>query len=151
MDNEKIAPVIRRRITRAVHKGLNDSMGDPFWDQLEDAELDARAPLVDVQDRNDHFLLVAELPGIPKDKVDVSIEDNVVELTGENVLECEIGHEDLAYLCNERSVTNFHRRVPLPEPVIPGDAEANMADGVLVIKLPKRPTVSTGTVKLRVD
>jgi HSP20 family protein len=150
MDRDNKAPIVRRRILKAVRESLAEKWDDPFWAQLEDAELDARSPLIDIQDRDDHYLLVAELPGIPKDKVDVKVHENMVEVTGENVLECELGHEDLAYLCNERSFTNFHRKVPLPNPVLPNTSEANMENGVLVIKLPKKVETEEPTISLKV-
>jgi HSP20 family protein len=150
MERERIAPVVRKKVIKAVKESLAESWEDPFWAQLEDAELDARAPPIDIQDREDHFLLIAEMPGIPKDKVDLKVAENMVEITGENVLECELGHEDLAYLCNERAITNFHRTVPLPKAILPDKAEASMELGVLMIKLPKKPEPETTSVKLEI-
>ena len=150
MERERIAPVVRKKVIKAVKESLADAWEDPFWAQLEDAELDARAPPIDIQDREDHFLVIAEMPGIPKEKVDLKVAENMVEITGENVLECELGHEDLAYLCNERAITNFHRKVPLPKAVVPDEAEASMELGVLIIRLPKRPEPETASVKLEI-
>ena len=150
MDREGKTPVIRRRILRAVQQSLAESWNDPFWAQLEDAELGARAPLIDIQDRDDHLLLVAEMPGVPKENVNINVTASRVEITGENVLACELDHDDLAYLCNERSMTNFHRTIPLPKAVLPDGAEASMENGILVIKLPKEIPMDGPVVSLKV-
>jgi HSP20 family protein len=150
-ERERIAPVIRERVIRAVQQSLAEAWGDPFWSQLEEAYEDARAPLVDVQDRDDHYLVVAEMPGIPKENVDVRAKEDSVEISGDAQLACEIDHVDLAYLCNERTMTNFRRRVPLPKPVVPSKVEATMEDGVLVVKLPKvRPREDEAAVLVKV-
>ncbi|UCC92833.1 MAG: Hsp20/alpha crystallin family protein [Thermoplasmata archaeon] len=139
MDDKEIDQVIRRKVQKAVEQSLSEAWDDPFWAQLEDLEDDIRAPPIDVQDHDDHFLIVAEMPGVPKEQVNIKVTDNIVELTGENALECDIDAMETAYLCNERATTNFHRKVPLPGPVVPEDAEASMKLGVLTLKLPKRP------------
>ena len=151
MNQEQKAPVIRRRILKAVQQSLAESWADPFWAQLEDAELDARAPLIDIQDRDDHLLLVAEMPGIPKENVNINVTASQVEITGENALACEIDHDDLAYLCNERSMTSFHRTIPLPKAVLPDGAEASMENGILVIKLPKEMPRDGPAISLKVS
>ena len=143
-------PLLRRRIIQTVQDSLARSFQDPFWAQMEEMEEDARMPLMDVQDRGDHYMLVAELPGIPKENVDVSVQDNEVEISGDNVLACELGSEDLAYVCNERTRTKFFRKVVLPVPVVTEDAEASMEDGVLSVKLPKKKPEPSHKVNLKV-
>jgi HSP20 family protein len=151
MDQDDKAPLIRRRIIKAVQQGLAEAWDDPYWAQLEDAEDDTRVPPMDIQDRDDHYLLVIEMPGIPREKVDVNVKETLVEISGENALECDIDHADLAYLCNERTTTNFRRNVPLPGPVVPDGAEANLKDGVLVVRLPKKVEVEAQSVSLTVS
>jgi HSP20 family protein len=138
MEDKEIDQVIRRKVQKAVEKSLAEAWDDPFWAQLEELEDDVRAPPIDVQDHDDHFLIVAEMPGVPKEQVNIKVTDNIVELAGENALECDIDMMETAYLCNERATTNFHRKVPLPGPVVPEGAEASMKLGVLTLKLPKR-------------
>jgi HSP20 family protein len=138
MDDKDIDKVIRRKVQKAVEQSLSEAWEDPFWAQLEDLEDDMRAPPIDVQNHADHFLIVAEMPGVPKDQVDIKVSESIVELSGENALECDIDAMETAYLCNERATTSFHRKVPLPSPVSPEGAEASMKLGVLTLKLPKK-------------
>jgi HSP20 family protein len=144
-------PLLRRRIIQTVQDSLSRSFQDPFWAQLEEMEEDARLPLLDIQDREDHYMLVAELPGIPKDNVDVSVLENNVEISGDNVLACELGVEDLAYICNERTQTKFYRKVAIPGPILPEEAEASMEHGVLTVKLPKKLPEPSQKVSLKVE
>ncbi|NIP33783.1 MAG: Hsp20 family protein [Thermoplasmata archaeon] len=138
MDDKEMDQVIRRKVQKAVEKSLAEAWDDPFWAQLEELEDDVRLPPIDVQDHDDHFLLVAEMPGVPKEHVGIKVTENSVEVSGESALECDIDAMETAYLCNERATTGFHRKVPLPRPVVPGDAEASMKMGVLTLKLPKK-------------
>lgn len=150
MDDKEIDQVIRRKVQKAVEQSLSESWEDPFWAQLEDLEDDVRAPPIDVQDHDDHFLIVAEMPGITKEQVNITVTGNIVELTGENALECDIDQMETAYLCNERATTNFHRKVPLPGPVVPDRAEAAMKLGVLTLKLPKLSETEANAVTVKI-
>ena len=58
MEEKHIAPVIRNRIIRAVRDGLDEAWEDPFWAQLDEADDDSRAPLIDVQDHPEHYTMV---------------------------------------------------------------------------------------------
>ena len=150
MDDKEIDQVIRRKVEKAVEQSLSGAWDDPFWAQLEDLEDDVRTPPIDVQDHDDHFLIVTEMPGVPKEQVEVKVTENMVEITGENALECDIDHMETAYLCNERATTNFHRKVPLPRPVVPEGAKAEMRLGVLTLHLPKKAESEAEAVTLSI-
>ena len=147
----KGAPRRARVASRPIVTPAREPMTDPFMAQLQQMDDDERLPLIDIQDRGDHLVIVAELPGIPKDRVKVDAMEDRLEISGENVLACELDVENYAYLCNERTQTNFHRVVPLPERVVPGKATARITDGVLVVSVPKlRPKERGKTVPVSV-
>ena len=150
MDDKEIDQVIRRKVQKAVEQSLSETWDDPFWAQLEDLEDDVRAPPI-VQDHDDHFLIVAEMPGVPKEQVAIKVTENLVELSGENALECDIDMMETAYLCNERATTNFHRKVPLPRPEVPEGAEASMKMGVMTLKLPKKVETEVDAVTVNIN
>jgi len=151
MDDKELDQLIRRRVQKELERSLADAYDDPFWAQLEELEEDVRIPPIDVQDHEDHFLIVAEMPGIPKDKVNVQVTESRVDIRGENALECDIDQMDTAYLCNERTITNFHRTVPLPKAVVPSEAEASMRMGVLTLKLPKKAEDDSAPVSVNIS
>lgn len=95
------------------------------------------APVVDLIDKKNHFLLRADLPGLRKEDVKISIsDDNLLTISGETKRSEEEAKEDY-YRC-ERCYGEFSRSVQLPVEVIPERVEATLKDGILEIKLPKR-------------
>jgi len=95
-----------------------------------------REPIVDLVDLGDKFELTAEIPGIPKDKIDINLSDDGIEISAE--IEGEKEEKDKEYCCRERSYRSFYRRMYFPEDVISDKANATMTDGVLKVELPKK-------------
>jgi HSP20 family protein len=99
------------------------------------AAFEGRMPRVDVIDRDDEVVVHAELPGVDKDDVEVSMTDNTVTIKGSTRREEKEEKGDY-YRC-EISRGAFARTVTLPGDVDADKAEANFKDGVLELKLPK--------------
>ena len=95
-----------------------------------------RAPLVDLMDKGDHFLLRAELPGFNKDMVNVELNKDTL------VLKAEMKHEEdesnQGYLHRERTYSQAQRVINFPEEVNPDQVEAKMTDGILELKIKKK-------------
>jgi HSP20 family protein len=93
------------------------------------------APVVDVFEADDHYTLTAELPGMEKKDVHVTMEDHVLTLTGERRYE----HEEKDEKCHrmERSYGTFSRSFSLPGAVKELAIEAKFKDGILTVVLPK--------------
>jgi HSP20 family protein len=92
-------------------------------------------PAMDLVETDDHFVLRADLPGLSEDDVDLSLEDNVLTLSGERKTEHEERGEGFYRL--ERAAGTFSRSLTLPEGV-DGDAIAATFDkGVLEVRIPK--------------
>jgi len=108
-----------------------------------------REPLVDLADMGDRFELTAEIPGIPKDKIDIRISDDGIEIKAEVEEKKEEKEKD--YVCKERSYRSFYRKMSLPDEVISDKGEAKMIDGMLKITLPKKePKAAPKMKKLEV-
>jgi len=109
-----------------------------------------RAPRTDVTDTGASYKVVAEIPGVPKEKLDVRIRGGTVEIRAENAGEKE--EKDEHYLRRERTYSGFYRAFELPESVVATEAKAKVADGVLELELPKQhPTPSEHEVKVAVQ
>jgi HSP20 family protein len=94
------------------------------------------APAVDVHEDPERLVLRAELPGIKREDIDVSIDANVLTLKGERKLEKEEqGHR---YHRIERSYGTFVRQFQLPSNVDSAKIDAQLTDGVLTIALDKK-------------
>jgi HSP20 family protein len=92
-------------------------------------------PAMDLVETDDHFVLRADLPGLSEDDVELSLEDNVLTLSGERKTEHEERGEGFYRI--ERAAGTFSRSLTLPEGV-DGDAIAATFDkGVLEVRIPK--------------
>lgn len=94
------------------------------------------APSVDVLEEAEALLLRAELPGVKREDIDVSVDANVLTLKGERKLEAE--ESKRRYHRVERSYGTFVRQFQLPSNVDATTIEAQLADGVLTLRIAKK-------------
>lgn len=115
----------------------------------EETGLRLRTPLVDVVDAGREFLVKAELPGVAKEDLDLSVTPEGLELRAETKREREEKDEDYYY--RERVYGGYRRALSFPEEVLPDQAEATLKDGVLEVRVPKKaPAPKREPVKVRV-
>lgn len=113
----------------------------PAW-----GELTARIPKVDVVDRDTEILVRAEVPGVAKEDLDVSVSDNAVTIKGET--RHEESEEKGDYHRRETTHGAFTRTVALPDTVNADGAKAQFKDGVLELTLPKEEKAKRRSVKI---
>jgi len=106
----------------------------------------AFAPKVDVLDRDDDVVVRAELPGVKKEDVEVSISGNMLTIKGET--KHEEKEEKGDYYRAEMSRGAFSRTFSLPTEVDQARAAAAMKDGVLELTLPKIEKSKRRTIKI---
>jgi len=94
-------------------------------------------PRVEVFQKDDQFIVRAELPGLKKDDVEVNVTDEAITIQGQRRSERE--EEQGGFYHSERSYGSFYRAIPLPEGVIADKADASFENGVLEVKLPAPP------------
>lgn len=105
-----------------------------------------RMPRVDVIDREGEFCVRAELPGVSKDDLEVSLQENTVTLRA--AMQTEQKEEEGQYYRREMSRGEFQRTLRLPAPVQSENAKATFKDGILELTLPKAPGFKRQTVKV---
>jgi HSP20 family protein len=132
-----IAPWRPRREIEDWERYLEDFFGRPMW-RLP-VEERGWMPAVDVFEKDDKFIVKAELPGMKEEDIDVSVVGDALMIKGEKKTESEVKEADY-YRC-ERSYGSFYRSIPLPSTVDANKIEADFEDGVLEITLPKSPEV----------
>ncbi len=93
------------------------------------------SPSVDVYENADRYVLVAELPGLRKEDVQIELKENVLTLKGERKFEDE--YKDQTCHRMERAYGQFVRSFSLPTQVEAGKVEAKFKDGVLTVTVPK--------------
>ena len=95
----------------------------------------AQVPYVDVIDREGDIVVTADLPGVNKDDIRISVRDSTLEVSAEKKVRED--REDEGYLRRERGYSRFYRAIRLPTPVDEAQASASFNNGVLEITLPK--------------
>ncbi len=98
--------------------------------------LPTRAPLVDLIDEGNQYIIKTELPGFDKEEVDIELNKDFLILKAEKKSEQE--EKSKNYLHRERAYTSCHRTVNFPEEVDPSKVEGIMKNGILELKIPKR-------------
>jgi HSP20 family protein len=111
-------------------------------------ELASWLPTTDVYTSNGNLIVKAELPGLTKEDVEVSVDGGCLVVKGERKEEKE--EEDKEYYRSERSYGSFYRRVPLPEKVDASRISAKVKDGVLEVTIPLPATESKPATKIQV-
>jgi HSP20 family protein len=106
-------------------------------------------PAVDIYETDTHDLVLkAELPGLDRDEIDVTVEDGVLVLKGSKKLESDVKEEH--YRRIERSYGTFHRSFTLPNTVDASKVSADYRNGVLTVKLPFREEARPRTINVGV-
>jgi HSP20 family protein len=111
------------------------SWENPLWSEMAKS-MDVRVPSVDVIDREEEIVVRAEIPGVEKENLEVSLSDDRLTIKGSTQQEKE-EKEAGEYTRREMSRGSFTRMVTLPANVDGEKAKASFKDGVLELTLPK--------------
>ncbi len=104
---------------------------------------------VDVREDAEHIYVEAELPGLTKEDIEITLEDGVLTIAGEKKIENEEERE--GYEVRERRYGKFSRTFELPSVVDEGKVRANLKDGVLLVTLDKREEVRPKRIEVIAD
>jgi HSP20 family protein len=103
---------------------------------------------VDVAEKNGAYLVTAELPGVRKEDIQVSIDGAQVTLAAEVKREREVS-QDERVLHTERTFGKLTRSFTLPQELDESKAEAKFRDGVLELTLPKKAAVQRRQISIQ--
>ncbi len=117
----------------------------PSWAELE-APFKGETPKVDMIDRDNEIVIRAELPGVKKDNLDVTMTEHSVTIRAST--EHEKKEEKGEYYRREMSRGEFQRSLPLPGNIDSDNAKASFKDGILELTLPKVESAKRKTVKV---
>ena len=137
-------------------KHLRDFFGDVFdFDIIPQSRRLRRkwleggewSPLVDVIDKKDKIIAKAELPGVDKKDIKITLSDNTLTIRGERKEERETKKED--YYCCERVQGSYSRTIALPVEVDNTKIKASFKNGVLEVTLPKAEEVKPKEIEIK--
>jgi HSP20 family protein len=130
---------------------LDPSFSDNFESALRrffaPATFDADAPAlqmrIDVREKENAYEVKADIPGVKKEDINVRIDGNVVQIDAEVKREKETRDDGDRVLRSERYFGTVSRTFSLADDVDDSKAQANYADGVLTLALPKKATAAS--------
>ena len=136
---------LQERIDRLFEDSFSRLRG-PF--SSEALERGAWSPAVDIVESDDEIVLKADLPGLDPADVDIQVQNGTLTLKGERKFTSDVKEDD--YRRVERVYGSFLRSFSLPQTVDPDKVEADYRNGVLEVRLPKRPEAKPKQIKVAV-
>ena len=119
-------------LPREIDRLMEDTLGP--WGRGEN--LRQWFPVTDISETPESLTLRLEVPGLTRDQIKISVENNTLSVRGEKVQ--ETSSEDESFHRTERSFGAFERSFALPPYVDTDQVKASLNDGVLAISLPRR-------------
>ena len=105
-------------------------------------------PALDVYEDKDNLTVKAELPGMKREEIEVSLHDGALTISGERKSETKDGNAEVYR--SERFVGRFQRTVTLPSPVASDKVKASYKDGILTVTLPKAEEAKPRKIQVNV-
>ena len=93
-------------------------------------------PAVDIREEQNRYVVEADIAGVARENIDISLEDSVLTVKGERAIESGENAEN--YRRRERTYGSFVRQFTLPDTVNTEAISATVTDGVLEIRIPKQ-------------
>ena len=106
------------------------------------------APLVDIVEDDNEYLIKAELPEVKKEDVKVTVQDDVLTISGQRQYEKE--EKGKKYHRVERAYGSFTRSFTLPEDADGEKVAAEFKDGVLKVRLPKSEKARPKSIEVKI-
>ncbi len=103
---------------------------------------------MDFVERDDHYAVHVDLPGIPKEEVKINLEGDVLSISAERSMQRQEEQEN--YQIMERQYGKMQRSIRLPQDVNIDAAEAQYENGVLNLKLPRVQKLSEKTKSIEI-
>lgn len=126
---------------------LTPKSSNSFFDQFERFVRDPLAPVrnfvsdnmlnVDVKDDGDVYTIEADLPGVEREDIKLTMEEDMLNISIEKKQESDEEKEDGRYIRRERFYSSSSRSIRLPLALPDGEVHARLADGVLEVTVPK--------------
>ena len=134
--------LVRYNPAAELQKGLEvlNAIVSNFENASDERTLVAFTPAVNTREDEKAYYIEVDLPGVKKEDIDVTTEDNVLTISGERKVREEVKEEE--YYKVESRYGKFSRSFTLPEDADVEKIEAHAEDGVLEVVIPKKAEVT---------
>ncbi len=129
--------ITRYQPTTDLFSPLFEGFPTPWWGGLGRMGNLLRAPDADVVETENEIRVMVEMPGLHPEDVEVSLENNVLTISGEKKEEWTEGEEGNTWHLSERRYGRFSRSFVLPRDVEQEQIQARFDNGVLYVSIPK--------------
>jgi len=133
---------LQSRVLRALHPTSNVANG-------ETRGLSEWTPVVDITEDDNEYLIQAELPEVPREQVNICVENGQLTFTGSRSFEEET--KNRKYHRVERAYGSFSRTFSLPDDADPDRIHAEYKEGMLKIHMPKSEHARPRRIEVKVD
>jgi HSP20 family protein len=106
------------------------------------------SPAVDVMETADEYLVVADVPGVKKEDLEISLAGTLLSIKGEKKGESDSGKRKVWR--KETWLGSFHRTIDLPVQAEAGQVSAELKDGVLAVRIAKREEAKRKLISVQV-
>jgi len=114
-----------------LDKMMQRFLNDPFGSWLADLPTIQRNNLGNIKETDNAYLLAADIPGIPKEDIKISVDGNILTISAENE------NKEESETTYRRDYHSFQQRFSLPSNVDADKIEAHCENGVLEVLIPK--------------
>ena len=136
---EEIVP-LRNKVDRLFNR---------FFETEEEPMLTAKwAPVADILETKDAYIVRAELPGFEEKDINIEIENNILTLKGERKFEAKTEEKDFRRI--ERNYGQFMRTFTLPPNVYTDKVTAAYANGIIEVVVPKKEETKPKKINLEI-
>ena len=133
-----------------LREEINRLFDSPFGELTRRTDLfNGWTPALDLYEDTDNLIVKAELPGMKREEIDISVHDGTLTISGERRYEEK--NQDAEPYRSERFFGRFHRTLALPKPVQSDKATANYKDGILTVILPKTEEAKPKQIQVNVS
>ncbi len=128
---------------------LDSFFNDSVFEAFDREVVDSNFPRVDITENGDNYLIRADLPGMDKKDISITIENGTLKIEGEKKEEQKKEHGKYYHL--ERRYGKFSRSFILPDEVLSEKIDAKMNNGVLELTLPKTEKAIPKAIEVKVQ
>jgi HSP20 family protein len=138
---------------RPMDGGMREMMGRMFedatsWPRNVFRNIEGFEPIaLDMYEDGANLVVKATLPGMKVEDINVSVQDNILSITGETKMEEE--RKEKAHHIREQFYGKFERSVMLPYPIQIENADSNYKDGILTLTLPKSEEARAKRIEIK--
>lgn len=123
--------------SRMLNRFFDDFMGSQSSGMMD------LVPRIEVDESEDNLVLAVEMPGVPKDNINIEVKGNQLQISGEKKSEIRRGDEE------RRETQRFFQLVTLPDGIESANVEAEHKDGVLYLIVPKAASQQARKIELK--